>query len=229
MKAAGFLCLQGKRSQRNTLELCCIGTAAEGGLSMKTTEPIRDKGHITKLVGYYLAHGQIRNHVLIVMALYTALRISDLLLLRWDDVYDFAAKRIRTRVNLTEKKTGKTKSIKLNANILATLQLFLDTSEPGGFLFANPRTGKALSRSQAYRVIRSAAEAVGLPGHVSPHSLRKTFGYHAWNDSLEPEKIIVVIMRAYNHSSLAITYRYLGITQNDIDALYTDINLMPSA
>jgi len=50
---------------------------------MKTTEPIRDKHQITQLVDYYLKQGQVRNHVLIVMAVHTALRISDLLLLRW--------------------------------------------------------------------------------------------------------------------------------------------------
>jgi integrase len=196
---------------------------------MKTTEPIRDKRQITALVGYYLQRGQTRNYVLIVAALFTALRISDLLLLRWDDVYDFAAGRVRARLYLKEKKTGKVKSIKLNMHFAAALQLFAVSAKPGGFLFENPRTGKALSRSQAYRIIRSAAEAVGIPGRVSPHSLRKTFGYHTWNDSKEPDKVIVTLMQAYNHSSLAITYRYLGITQDDIDALYMDANLMPGA
>jgi integrase len=188
---------------------------------MKTTEPIRNKHQVAELVAYYLARGQIRNHALIVLSLYTALRISDLLLLRWDDVYDFAARRIRDRITLMEKKTGKAKSIRLHPSVIAALQLFLDTAEPGGFLFANPHTGKALSRSQAYRIIRSAAEVLGFSTRVSCHSLRKTFGYHAWKDGKNPE----IIMKVYNHSSLAITSRYLGITQDDIDAVYLDARL----
>lgn len=188
---------------------------------MKTTEPIRDKKQITELVEYYLKRGQIRNHVLIVMSIHTALRISDLLMLRWDDVYDFRSGRIRRRIALAEKKTGKSKSIALHANIIAALQLYADTAKPDGFLFENPRTGKALSRTQAYRIIRAAAEALGFPTRVSCHSLRKTFGYHQWKDGTDPE----LIMKIYNHSSRAITSRYLGITQDDIDAVYLSINL----
>ena len=188
---------------------------------MKTTEPIRDKKQITQLVEYYLNCGQIRNHVLIVMAIHTALRISDLLLLRWDDVYDFANGRIRRSITLVEKKTGKTKSIALHTTVISALQRYIDTAKPNTYLFENPRTRKALSRTQAYRIIRSAAEALGFPTRVSCHSLRKTFGYHAWKDGKNPE----IIMKVYNHSSLAITSRYLGITQDDIDAVYLDAKL----
>ncbi len=192
---------------------------------MKTVEPIRDKRQVTDLVEYYQKRGHTRNFVLIVVALFTALRISDILLLRWDDVYDFAAGRVRARLYLKEKKTGKVKSIKLHTNIVSALQLFAVSAKPGGYLFENPQTGKALSRSQAYRIIRSAAEAVGIPTRVSCHSLRKTFGYLNWIAGKKPE----IIMKAYNHSSLAVTSRYLGITQDDIDSLYEDAELMLGA
>jgi len=76
---------------------------------MKNTEPIRDKNQIRELVEYYLKRGQIRNHVLIVMALYTILRISDLLQLRWDDVYDFKNQRFRKNITLIEKRQARQK------------------------------------------------------------------------------------------------------------------------
>ena len=192
---------------------------------MKTTEPVRDKRQIRLLVDYYLKRGQIRNYVLIVMGLHTALRVSDLLLLRWDDVYDFDSDCVRQNITLTEKKTGKTKSIALHANIIAALRLFADSPDKpaklGAFLFESPRTKKAIVRSQAYRVIRAAGEAVGIATRVACHSLRKTFGYHAWKDGRSPE----ILMKIYNHSSLAITARYLGITQDDINAVYLEVKL----
>ncbi len=50
-----------------------------------------------------------------------------------------------------------------------------------------------LSRYQAYRIIQAITQAVPIEGHISCHSLRKTFGYHAWKQGADP----VVIMLIY--------------------------------
>jgi len=186
---------------------------------MSTTEPIRNKHQVRELASYYLKLGQIRNHVLIVMGIHTALRVSDLLRMTWDDVYDFENKRVRESITITEKKTGKSKIIALNANIITALHIYSQAASPGKFLIENKRTGKAISRIQAYRLIRAAAEALQFQNRVSCHSLRKTFGYHAWKNGVSP----AVIMEIYNHSSLAVTRRYLGVTQDDKNAVYLNL------
>ncbi len=188
---------------------------------MTVTEPIRDKKQVRALMDYYLLRGQIRNHVLIVMGLHTALRISDLLSLKWDDVYDFAGHRIRKSITLREKKTGKVKIIALHRNVIVALGRYLTSAARGRFLFENPRTKKVISRVQAYRIIRAAAEAVEIPQAVSCHSLRKTFGYHAWQGGVSP----VILVEIYNHSSLAVTRRYLGVTQDDKNAVYLGLDI----
>jgi integrase len=187
---------------------------------MTTTQPIKDKRQILAMSEFYLRKGQLRNHLLIVMGLYTALRVSDLLLISWDDVYDFGRGCVRTHIHLVEKKTRKPKTVALNKSIVAALTLCLDAARPGAFLFANTRTGKAISRIQAYRIIRDAGESLGL-GRVSCHSLRKTLGYHALQSGIQSD----LIMDLYNHSSLAVTRRYLGITQDDKDAVYLGLDL----
>lgn len=68
-------------------------------------------------------------------------------------------------------------------------------------------------------MIISAAKAVGIQEHISCHSLRKTFCYHAWKQGSDP----VVIMIIFNHSSLSITKRYLCIEQDDKDDVYRSI------
>jgi integrase len=184
---------------------------------MAVTEPIRNKNHVLKLTAFYLLRGQYRNHCLIALCIYTALRISDILRLTWDDVYDFKNKRIHKNIVLTEKKTGKTKIIALNKRAVGAIAAYAKTAAaPGDFIIANTRTGKSICRVQAYRIIRAAAEALNIPGRVSCHSLRKTFGYHSWKNGVSP----VVIMEIYNHSSFAVTKRYLGVTQDDKDNAY---------
>jgi integrase len=187
---------------------------------MKTTQPIRDKHQVRQLAEYYFNRGEIRNYVLIVLSVHTALRISDLLRICWNDVYDFEKKCVRESITITEKKTRKTKMIALNQKVKSALDLYVPAAKPGAFIVENARTGKAISRVQAYRLIRAAAEALAFSHRVSCHSLRKTFGYHAWKNGTPP----AIIMDIYNHSSLVITKRYLGITQDDRNAVYMSLD-----
>ena len=91
---------------------------------MAVTEPIRDKIQLKKLANYFLEKGQLRNYTLIVVGTCTALRISELLRLKWSDVYDEERQAFNLHVTLTEKKTGKTKTIALNKRAIAALTLY---------------------------------------------------------------------------------------------------------
>ena len=150
------------------------------------------------------------------MGVFTALRISDILSLTTDMVYDFTSRKPRNRITITEKKTGKSKTIALNKNIITALKLYFPHATQGEPLFPNPTTNKPISRMQANRIVREAGNAANIPFNVSCHCLRKTFGYAAWKAGTSP----VVIMNIYNHSSFAVTQRYLGVCQDDQDTAY---------
>ena len=58
---------------------------------MSTTEPIRNKTDLQKFMDYYAAiQPNPRNQALILLGLYTALRIGDILQLNWRMVYDLS-------------------------------------------------------------------------------------------------------------------------------------------
>ena len=109
---------------------------------MKTTEPIRNKAHVAKLLMYYHKQGQHRNHLLICLCLHTALRISDVLKLTTTDIYDFKTNRIKNSITITEKRTGKTKTIALHKNIIKALHIY--------FLQTNPTPNKPYTKHSTY-------------------------------------------------------------------------------
>ncbi|MBO5569391.1 MAG: tyrosine-type recombinase/integrase [Clostridia bacterium] len=181
------------------------------------TDPIRDKRELKALANYFLKRGELRNYCLVVLGAHTALRVSDLLALSWEDVYDFDRRCFRAHLVVIERKTGKTRCIAMNREALHALSIYFPTHK-GKYIFSNHRKDeKPISRVQAWRILRSAADELGLSGHIACHSLRKTWGYNAWSRAkIRPE----VIMMVYNHSSFSVTQRYLGITQDDLDLAY---------
>ena len=191
---------------------------------MAAAQPIVDPDQVERLALYYLEIGELRNYVLIMIGLYSALRVSDVLALDWDDVYDFKRNKVKSSIHLREQKTGKPKSFAVNPDIAKALSLFAATgaARRGAPLIENTRTGKAISRNHAYRITRAAGEALDFEFRISCHSLRKTFGYHTWRVGVDP----VLLVSIFNHSSLAVTMRYLCITQEEKDKVYMDISFL---
>ncbi len=189
---------------------------------MAAAEPIRNRQELHDLAEYFMRRGEFRNYALFVLGVYTALRIGDLLELRWEDVYDEKREQFRTHISLTEQKTGKHKEIALNEQAIAALRLYFPHRK-GSYIFASRNnTDRPITRTQAWRIIRNAVTATGATGHISCHSLRKTWGYHAWNSGkVSP----VVIMDIYNHSNYEVTKRYLGVAQDDLDKAYLKMEL----
>ena len=190
---------------------------------MGTTIPIREKEDLEKFMNYYKEiKPNPRNQALIMIGLHSALRISDILSLQWEDVYDFKQNRFRRHLFIKEKKTGKNTVIALNKHARKALAFYMDTrpASPKDYIFTkNTDYSKPLDRTQAYRIVRTAARETLNMEHISCHSLRKTFGYHAWKQGTPP----ALLMNIYNHSSYEVTKRYLGIEQDERDELYLNI------
>lgn len=193
---------------------------------MSTTSPIKNRDNLEIFKDYYLTKKpNLRNYTLIILGLNTAFRISDLLKLQWKDVYDMNQQKFREHIVLTEQKTGKERMVAMNNTVLQILNYYYKINDPHeqtSYLFPSAKNKTLpITRTQAYRLIKEAAVHTGLGEHISCHSLRKTFGYHAWKQGVPP----AMLMNIYNHSSYKITKRYLCIEQDERDDVYRNIQL----
>ncbi len=196
---------------------------------MSTMSPIKDKRELEAMKKYFLGKNEIRNYTLFCVGINTALRISDILSLRWKDVYDFKCRSFKKHLQLREQKTKKASSIFLNKEALNALKKLLTYCsksrlpiKENDFIFTGKKhTGKPLSRSQAYRIISGAAKVLKIAGNIGCHSLRKTFGYFAARMGIPS----TMLMNIFNHSSFPITRRYLGIEQDERDEVFMKIAL----
>ena len=199
---------------------------------MNITQSICDIVELDKIKKYYCeVKPNKRNYLLIVCGLNTALLISDILKLRWKDVYNEDLLSFNSHINITEQKTGKKTTVFINNNLKEALASFLkdifakkvkmcEVMEQ--FIFLGQKScDKPISRIQAFRIISDAAKKCLLSHKVSCHSLRKTFGYHAWKKGVSP----ALLTSIYNHSSYKITTIYLGIDQDDRDEVFELVNL----
>ncbi|MHB8750375.1 MAG: tyrosine-type recombinase/integrase [Aggregatilineales bacterium] len=79
----------------------------------------------------------------------------------------------------------------------------------------------SMRRSQAWKILSTICHQAGLRGNFGTHTLRKTWGYHARMQGVD----LALIMAKLNHSSLAYTKRYLGITDDELQAVVQRLNL----
>lgn len=140
---------------------------------MNTAQPIRDKNDLEKFINYYREEEKnTRNQLLLVMGLNTALRVSDLLSLRWEDVYDVKKKDFCGHISITEAKTGKRTCIFINEGIRLALE---DYQGESGKKRRMPRcaAGDFCLRETAARI------SAGCRRTGSSERLRKNVGFPA--------------------------------------------------
>ena len=192
---------------------------------MGKTQPLKETAQITALKEYFLERGEVRNYALIVVGLNTSLRISDILSIQWQDVYNFRTRTYRQHLQVIEKKTGKRNIVAINSAMMEVLEKLKESTDditPEQYLFQSRKgENKPITRNHAFTIIKGASKTLGFEDSISCHSLRKTFGYQAWKQGVPP----ALLMSIYNHSSYEITKCYLGISQDERDEVFLNILL----
>jgi len=184
---------------------------------MEFVKPIKERGTIEQIKKEMAAEGKTRERVLFILGINSGLRISDLLNLRWKDVS-------KGSVKIKEQKTGKVKRFPLNSACVEALQS-IQKGAANDYIFEshsnrNGSESKPWTRQYVWQVINHYGALAGLD-EIGTHTLRKTFAYHVFAAT----KNLTLVQKLLNHSSPAITLRYIGIEQEELDACYTGLNL----
>jgi len=173
---------------------------------MNYVEPIRDPQKVRD-IQEYLKKESPRDYIMFITGVYTGLRISDILKLKVRDVKD------KKQINLRETKTTKQKIVELSPLLKREYTWYCLGKDDGDYLIKSRESpNKPISRDMAYKRLREIAADFGI-SNIGTHSLRKTFGYHYYNQT----KNIAVLQELFNHSSPDITLRYIGIKQDTLN------------
>ena len=184
---------------------------AEG--SSISVEPIRQKKHIADLKT--LLKDKPLDHCLFITGINTNLRASDLLSLKVDEVKNL---KPGDSFEVKERKTKKKKRVNLNKAVVDSIQNLVRNGkcQNGDFLFIGQR-GNVLSVPSLNLKIKRWMKRLNIKGNYGCHTLRKTWAFQQYkhNNATLPQ-----LMKALNHSSQAITLRYLGIQEKELADLY---------
>lgn len=192
---------------------------------MNTVQPLRDKKDIDKMKSFLKSKSE-RDYLLFMIGISSALRISDILKLKVSDVWD--GKKVKSHIDIREKKTDKGKRFAISPNLEKAIREYIKSNEcdQDDYLIISKKVdkegkSKPISRQQAHDILSNAADYIGIKEAISTHTMRKTWGYWAYKNGVS----LALIMEALNHSSIANTKKYLGITQDDLDEVYINLNL----
>lgn len=162
---------------------------------------ILSEGELTRLI--YLEENT-RNRFILKLLYKAALRVSELVSLRWRDVQAHSEDRGQLTVF---GKGGKTGHVVVEGEVWRELEA--RRGDPDERLVP-------LSRQQVWRIVQTATKKAGIRKAVSPHWMRHAHVSHAL-DRGAPAHLVRDTAR---HSSLAITSRYAHVKPNESSGKY---------
>ena len=162
--------------------------------------------------------GDYKMSLLISAGSFWGLRISDILKLKWQDILD------KDRFLLIERKTQKTREIKINPQLKQHIMECYQKIKPRSVdkeIFISQK-GTIFSVQRLNVIFKTIKSRYNLKvENYSTHSMRKTFGREVFTRSgTNAELSLMKLSQLFNHSSVMVTRRYLGITRDELLQTY---------
>jgi integrase len=187
--------------------------------------PIKDS-NVLKEVQDTLLHnfkaGQ-RNYTIFQVGKATLLRVSDVMKLRWVDVFNENGS-VRQNAFIHDKKTGKANLLYLKpvqTDLLAYQAWLQENHVASDWLFPSlQHHERHITEKQFYKVMSKVGDLLGI-NYLGTHTMRKTGAYRVYTQS---NYNIGLVMHLLNHSSEAMTLAYLGLDQASQETMLDQID-----
>jgi len=190
----------------------------------RTTTTSMDWNDFKSLISKLERDKEYKFCLLFAIGVFTGLRISDLLKLRFNQ---FEETEILT---IQEQKTKKTRRIKINTDlkeIVDRVKGKMGVVDSGQYIFVNKYGTKPIDKSYVNVKLKEILKHydVMLEGNASSHLFRKTLGNRVLRLNNYSGEAVILLMELFSHSSPAITKKYLGIREKEIHDVYDSLRL----
>lgn len=203
-----------------------------------TSEPIKNMEDIDRICDYLKKRKRWRDYMLFVVGINFGLRVSDLIQLRFSNLINdnltfkdtFPVFEQKTR---NTRKRKKNRYITVNQAVIEAVTLYLEHT-PGislsDYMFRSQshngsNQNKPITRCSVDVMLKGIANDLGLNMKMSTHTMRKTFAYHQMVMSNNDARKLALLSKILGHSSLGVTMEYIGITGEEIEEAYRNLNL----
>lgn len=162
--------------------------------------------------------------LLIAISVFTGLRISDLLKLKFNHFVDTDI------LTIQEQKTNKIRRIKINSDlkhIVERVKGKMGLTFTDQYIFLNKYGTKPIDKSYVNLKLKEIVKNYGIliDGNVSSHLFRKTLGNRVLRFNNYSNEAVILLMELFSHSSPAITKKHLGIREKEILEVYDSLRL----
>jgi integrase len=188
-----------------------------------TTTSYIEWGEVQLLISRLERDKNYKFCLLVACGVYTGLRISDLLQLKYSDILGG-----ETFVKI-EKKTGKRREIKVNQQLRELVQRVYQAQSIQDIercMFLNKYGTKPIDRCYVNSQLKIIAHNYRLKtsGNLSSHSLRKSMARRVLHVNNYSNESLILLSEVFGHSNPSITMRYLGIRQQEVLGVYDSLS-----
>lgn len=190
----------------------------------KKVSPIKDIEDVFRILRY-LKNKNYRDYLLTLFGMCTGLRISDIVVLKIEDVIEVLNKKngdevivAKEWITIVEEKREYNRKLWLDPLVREELEEYAKGKLGHEFLFLSnkdKKNNRHISTRHAGRIVKDAAIEVGIKENVATHSLRKTFARQTYDAYDNKSEGLEVIRKILGHKTVEVTRRYLGIDEEE--------------